>query len=145
MKEVQVRLKLTSESGRNLYKYVRSTGLQDYMKEVEYHLTLYYTEDLSFVERFKLDSDDVYTAYVIGYGFALDEDPTELIIKVFCPELIERHEEIKEMDPGSEDYAFIPHVAVKYSPEKTDAKYIKESLPLGMKLEFEREYIEFKE
>lgn len=136
-----VGLRLTDYSTKILRDYLDKIRLKGTIKDSDLHCTLYYANKYS-IEGLESNPEKVYESYVISYGFLGEGEWGALVLHLFSPEMIKRHQHIKTFGSPHSYPEFKPHISLKYKPDPNDIQHLKEFSPLGMDLDFHEEYTE---
>lgn len=125
-------VKLTKESAKRIYDYVKSIGIDDGISPDDLHVTLMYSRDRQ-VET-EPRPNDIYQADIGDDYKIMGNDPWRaLIAPIVSKELVARHEELKRAGGVHSYDEFKPHLSLKYSPSEDDLqKLIDNPLPTTM-------------
>ena len=121
-----VALKVLPESANKIVEFVQGLGIRGVIDPNKLHMTVMY--DKSNPETEYEPSTNTYSASIKSIGRLGDGDYAAIVMHMECPEIVKRHEELKNAGFTHSFPDFTPHISLKYGFTDSDYNIISKSI-----------------
>ena len=132
-------VKLSKESNKIISEYAKGLGFPDPIAENDIHVTLLYSK--KYVPNLKLRDEISEPCTASGFEVFKTFDKKEcLVLKLDCPYLMERHNELMDKYDATYDYPeYKPHITLCYDLKGMKVPKFVPMKPLTLEKEYEED------
>lgn len=119
-----IALKVNKADATKIHEIANEAGVTDLIPVDEMHMTLIYDKSNPSIDHPL--SNETYDSRIHAIKELGEGKWKAVVMELLCPEISARHSHLKRLGYSHSYPDFIPHVSIKYKPEKGDLMKLKE-------------------